>query len=89
MNGVLGSLKNMLKRWRLNFRNKKKKEELEIYNRKITKYPRLTSFIYSTIAIIYSPLGYAFSKSNKKASIEQPKLYKKIEHINIELDKII
>lgn len=89
MNGVLGSLKNMLKRWRLNFRNKKKKEELEIYNRKITKYPRLTSFIYSTIAIIYSPFGYAFSKSNKKASIEQPKLYKKIEHINIELDKII
>ena len=89
MNGVLGSLKNMLKRWRINFRKKKKQDEVKIYNRKITKYPRLTSFIYSTIAIIYCPFGYMFAKSNKQASNEQPKLYKKIEKINVKLDEMI
>ena len=89
MNGVLGSLKNMLKKWRINFRKKKKQDEVKIYNRKITKYPRLTSFIYSTIAIIYCPFGYMFAKSNKQASNEQPKLYKKIEKINVKLDEMI
>ena len=89
MNGVLGSLKNMLKRWRINFRKKKKQDEIKIYNRKITKYPRLTSFIYSTIAIIYCPFGYMFAKSSKQASNEQPKLYKKIEKINVKLDEMI
>ncbi len=89
MNGVLGSLKNMLKRWRINFRKKKKQDEVKIYNRKITKYPKLTSFIYSTIAIIYCPFGYMFAKSNKQASNEQPKLYKKIEKINVKLDEMI
>ncbi len=81
MNGVLGGFKNMLRRWRMNLKTKKKN--------KITKYPRLTSFIYSTIAIIYSPFGYMFSKSNKQASIEQPKLYKKVEQINLKLDEVI
>ena len=89
MNGVLGSLKNMLKRWRINFRKKKKQDEVKIYNRKITKYPKLTSFIYSTIAIIYCPFGYMFARSNKQASNEQPKLYKKTEKINIKLDEMI
>lgn len=85
MNGVLGGFKNMLRRWRINLKNKKKKEE----QNKITRYPRLTSFIYSTIAIIYSPFGYMFSRSNKQASTEQPKLYKKIEKINLKLDEVI
>ena len=85
MNGVLGGFKNMLRRWRINLKNKKKKEK----QTKITKYPRLTSFIYSTIAIIYSPFGYMFSKSNRQASTEQPKLYKKIEKINLKLDDVI
>ena len=85
MNGVLGGFKNMLRRWRINLKNKKKKEK----ETKITKYPRLTSFIYSAIAIIYSPFGYMFSKSNRQASTEQPKLYKKIEKINLKLDDVI
>lgn len=89
MNGVLGSLKNMLKRWRINFRKKKKQDEVKIYNRKITKYPKLTSFIYSTIAIIYCPFGYMFARSNKQVRNEQPKLYKKTEKINIKLDEMI
>ena len=89
MNGVLGSLKNMLKRWRINFKKKKKQDEIKIYNRKITRYPRLTSFIYSAIAIIYCPFGYMFAKSNKQAKSEQPKLYKKIEKINVKLDEMI
>ncbi len=84
MNGVLGGFKNMLRRWKINLKNEKKKKK-----NKITKYPRLTSFIYSTIAIIYSLFGYTFSKSNKQASIEQPNLYKKIEQINLKLDEVI
>ena len=30
MNGVLGSLKNMLKRWRINFKKKKKQDEIKL-----------------------------------------------------------
>lgn len=84
MNGVLGGFKNMLKRWKINLKNKKKKQENKNY-----KHPRLISFVYSLIAIIYCPFGYLFSKSNKQASIEQPKLYKKIEQINLKLDEAI
>ena len=84
MNGVLGGFKNMLRRWRINLRNKKKKK-----NHKRTKYSKLKSFIYSTIAIIYSPFGYMFSKTNKLVSIEQPRLYKKIEQLNLKLDEVI
>ena len=87
MNGVLGGFKNMLRRWRINLKMKKKKVKQN--KNKITKYPRLTSFIYSTIAIIYSPFGYMFAKSNKQANLEQPKLYKKIEKINLKLDEAI
>ena len=84
MNGVLGGFKNMLKRWKINLKNKKKKQENKNY-----KHPRLISFVYSLLAIIYCPFGYLFSKSNKQASIEQPKLYKKIEQINLKLDEAI
>ena len=89
MNGVLGGFKNMLRRWRINLKQKKKKKLTEEKYKKITKYPRLTSFIYSAIALIYSPFGYIFAKSNDQAELEKPKLYKKIEEINIKLDKII
>ena len=84
MNGVLGDFKNMLKRWKINLKHKKKKQENKNY-----KHPRLISFVYSVIAIIYCPFGYLFSKNNKQASIEQPKLYKKIEEINLKLDEAI
>lgn len=84
MNGVLGGFKNMLRRWRINLKIKKEQQK-----KKTTKHPRLTSFIYSVIAIIYCPFGYIFSKDKKQASIEQPKLYKKIEKINLKLDEII
>lgn len=90
MNGVLGGFKNMLRQWRINLKKRKQKEKKQIEtNKNLTKYPRLTSFIYSTIAIIYSPFGYIFAKDNEQANIEEPKLYKKIEKINIELDRII
>ena len=90
MNGVLGGFKNMLRQWRINLKKRKQKEKKQKEtNKKITKYPRLTSFIYSAIAIIYSPFGYIFAKNNEQAEFEKPKLYKKFEEINIELDKII
>lgn len=90
MNGVLGGFKNMLRQWRINLKKRKQKEKRQKEtNKKITKYPRLTSFIYSAIAIIYSPFGYIFAKNNEQAKFEKPKLYKKFEEINIELDKII
>lgn len=85
MNGVLGGFKNMLRRWRINLKKEKQKEA----RKKISKYPRLISFIYSAIAIIYSPFGYVFAKSNEQAELEKPKLYKKFEKISIKLDKII
>ena len=87
MNGVLGGFKNMLKRWKINLKNIKKRKNQNVD--KITKYPRLKSFIYSTIAIIYCPFGYMFSKSNKQAELEKPKLYKKVEQINLKLDEMI
>ena len=84
MNGVLGGFKNMLKRWRINLKNKKKNKKNQKY-----KHPKLISFIYSIIAIIYCPFGYLFSKDKKRASIEKPNLYKKVEKINIKLDEMI
>ena len=84
MNGVLGGFKNMLKRWRINLKNKKKNKKNQKY-----KHPKLISFIYSVIAIIYCPFGYLFSKDKKRASIEKPNLYKKVEKINIKLDEMI
>ena len=90
MNGVLGGFKNMLRQWRINLKKRKQKEKKQKEtNKKITKYPRLTSFIYSAIAIIYSPFGYIFAKSNEQAKSEKPKLYKRFEKISIELDEII
>ena len=89
MNGVLGGFKNMLRRWRINLKKKKQKEKQKEANKKISKYPRLISFVYSAIAIIYSPFGYIFAKSNEQAELEKPKLYKKFEKISIKLDKII
>ena len=85
MNGVLGGFKNMLKRWRINLKNRKKKNK----QKKNIKHYKVTSFFYNTIAIFYSIFGYMFSKSDNKANIEQPKLYKKIEQINLKLDEVI
>lgn len=85
MNGVLGGFKNMLKQWRINLKKKKQKEK----QNKVIKYPRLITLACSVAAIIYSIFGYMFSKNNKQARTEQPKLYKKIEQINLKLDDII
>ena len=84
MNGVLGGFKNMLRQWRINLKRKKQKKA-----KNITKYPKFTSFIYSTIAIIYSPFGYIFARYNEQAKQEKPNIYKQLEDINLELDKII
>lgn len=83
MNGVLGGFKNMLRQWRINLKNKKKKEK----NQK--KHFKITSFFYSTIAIIYSLFGHIFDKKNNFAKKEKPDLYKKIKNINMILDDAI
>lgn len=63
MDGVLGSFKNMLKRWKLNLKIKKKQQEQS----KKDKYC-FTSFLYSLIAIIICPIGLTFnSKKNQKS----------------------
>ena len=74
----------MLRQWRINLKRKKQKKA-----KNITKYPKFTSFIYSTIAIIYSPFGYIFARYNEQAKQEKPNIYKQLEDINLELDKII
>lgn len=61
MNGVLGGFRNMLKRWRINFKNKKKQESQE----QVSKY-RFKSFIYSLIAIISCPIGLTLNNKNKQ-----------------------
>ena len=93
MHGVLGGFRNMLRTWRNNLRRKKlqKEKELQQEQQKITKFPRLQSFLYSTLAIIYWPIGtILFSKSKvEKVKTEEPKLFKQIQEINLKLDKII
>jgi len=77
MNGVLGGFKNMLLRWRINLKNKKKKR----------KY-KLTSFIYSMIAVFIMPIGTILEENtvqkeykktiNLKANKEDKKVKNKI-----------
>ena len=88
MNGVLGSLKSMLKRFRMKFLKKKKKEIEEIYDRKISKHSKFISAIYNIIALIYCPIGYVFENTTKKAKQEQSKLYKQLEKISVKLEDV-
>lgn len=89
MHGVLGGFKNMLRTWRNNLRKKKQKKLQE--EQKITKFPRLQSFLYSTLAIIYWPIGTVLFSKEKTITIksEQPKIYNQMQNLDLKLDKIL
>ena len=80
----------MLKQWRINLKNKKKKENIEQEIKKLKKYSKFTSLVYSTIAICYYPIGLVFQKglnSNSKNSKTIVKIDSKIDAIVSKNDK--
>ena len=89
MGKILGGFKNMLKRWRINLKNKKKKEQIEQDEIKNKRDSKFQSLLYSFIAILYAPIGYLFARNKviEKKDENQKSKENKIEEIIVETPK--